>query len=1310
MENPARLKRIAGLVVGAVILVVLALLLRGPHISNALKRLILPELESALGKEVIAQKIYINLFPLFIEARDLKAFDESGQRLFSTRRVKAYVNLSGFLRKTVTIRRLVIKEPYLNVDEEQARQIEKSLREYLSRQRKDALTVKVLVVELQGGKAHLRSEGLRVSLSMDGLQGEAIIDEDQRIRFDAPSLHILREGLPEITIGASVRAVLKGSVITLQKAVIESFGSRIEGTGDYEKGRATIRTSGDLLVATFKKIFRLKERGDGEIRINGEVSYAHENLSMDLSLSGSLYLESLMELLKVEERLEGLMEFKGKIHGALRDITAQGSAVLKQGNLYDVEVDSLACKVFYEKGVLRFVDGVGSLYRGKAKASASITLPTVNHFALDIDFANADSRPLFKLIGWDPGIPAGKVTGTLHHAGGEFNPKGVFAYTSSESGADVLGRVKTLDGTYDLNGDLLTLTGIRLKTALSEVTAGGTVDIEKETLNLTGELKTPDVTDLTAPYFGKLRGTGGFHGSIHGTFQDPVIEGRVTLSQADVGGFAAGTITSDLIYRKDLLQVKEMRTETPEGTHLLSGSISFTDAEGLFDLSHPVFRLKATLKNADIGRFVKIFYPEFDGTGRFTSSLKIEGTGRSPEVRADVLIEKAVIYRVPIDSASCDFAYLQSRLEFRSASVRRGDSQVQGSFTIYPDDTFSFTASSERVRLSDLIQRPIQGELIAILTAEGKGTFDNPSIAIDAKVKEGVLRGKEIGTGLITASVKEKEFRIRASLIDDKISLIAKGSTEGVMPWEATADIRTGRYDFLITSILKDVPEDLILSLNGNMSLHGTRNHIEGSAVIKHMVLSMYGYTFTSEEEIGLDLKDRELRMGKIALRSGNTILRTGGSLIIGRSYNITVEGSSALSPFKSLSAKLGVLKGDAEFVVGITGDWDSPTINGSINLGHGAISLKEYPAYRITDLRGYLYMDNDRVVLESLKGKIGGGDIGLSGVLYLKKFRFSRFYVESNLENISASPSTEFTVNFGGNILYKGTPEKQMVSGNIDINRARYRERIEWKSWLLQTKQAEKKIKSEISNLEKAELNVKITGRDNIVIDNNVARAVVGADMVLRGTIYRPALIGRIESREGTVYFRNNEFKILHASADFADPKRLNPFVSIAAETVVKSYKIKLNLEGQLDRFDMSLSSDPPLKEMDVLALLTVGQRGGELKGLEGGIGAGEATSFVTGALQDVVEERVRSITGLDRIQIDPNVSKKTGAVEPRVTVSKRLLSDKLYVTYSSPVTTNEEQIVKIEYFMGKNVSLVGLRDERGIIGGDVRFRFEFK
>lgn len=123
----------------------------------------------------------------------------------------------------------------------------------------------------------------------------------------------------------------------------------------------------------------------------------------------------------------------------------------------------------------------------------------------------------------------------------------------------------------------------------------------------------------------------------------------------------------------------------------------------------------------------------------------------------------------------------------------------------------------------------------------------------------------------------------------------------------------------------------------------------------------------------------------------------------------------------------------------------------------------------------------------------------------------------------------------------------------------------------------------------------------------------------------------------------------------------------------------------------------------------------------MEGGIGAGEATSFLTGKMQDVIEERLKTITGFDRVQIEPSVStkstadttttvsKSTGTISPRVTVSKKL-GDKLYVTYSAAVSTGEEQIWRIEYPLGQHVSLVGDRDELGSIGGDIKFHFGFK
>ena len=87
-----------------------------------------------------------------------------------------------------------------------------------------------------------------------------------------------------------------------------------------------------------------------------------------------------------------------------------------------------------------------------------------------------------------------------------------------------------------------------------------------------------------------------------------------------------------------------------------------------------------------------------------------------------------------------------------------------------------------------------------------------------------------------------------------------------------------------------------------------------------------------------------------------------------------------------------------------------------------------------------------------------------------------------------------------------------------------------------------------------------------------------------------------------------------------------------------------------------------------------------------------------------------MRKIIGLDRFYVESYVSKTTGTVEPRVTVSKRLVGDKLIITYASSLSAVQEEVVKVEYFVDKKISLIGVIDELGGVGGDIKFRFEFK
>ncbi|MEW6162398.1 MAG: translocation/assembly module TamB domain-containing protein [Nitrospirota bacterium] len=1327
------------IVVGLVIFVS-----RGPHVSNVLKRLILPELEAAFRQRVIAQKIYINIFPFFVEAKGMKVFDEDGKRIFFANRVKGYVEPLGLLSKRISIRRLVIKEPDISTDKEQIGEVIRSFKAYLKEERRLPFKVRIKAAEINEGSASLRDEDLKSLIGIKGLGGEVIFGRDPRLKMSIKNFGIRREGLPELTGDINASLVFRKDEVEIKRFNIGSYGSVLQSSGFYSKGKGSLRTEIALLVDSVKRIFNLKERGEGRISARGEIRLEGlqqwKDIFVDLKLKGDFYIQTLMEMLKVnpvgihsygvKERVEGLVDFHGEIKGRLFDISAVAKARLRKGNLFGVEVDSLRCDVIYQDGLMRFKNGNAELYSGNAKAEASINLPGVEPFTLNVKFNSIDSSAAIMLIGWEPEIPAGKVDGELVTSGGGFNPDGWFVYNAQSTpfltlpprgggegwGEDsrlskdnVLDRIRNIKGSYSLRGDILSLFNLQVRTSLSDLQTEGTIDITKKTLNLKGRLNTNEVSDLILPYYAGLKGQGNFSGGITGTFDNPDISGRIDILNAFVEGYRAYRITSHFSYNKNLLNVHELLLTPPEEEHRIKGRILFPEAEKPFDFSEPVYEMNATIKNADLREVIKILYRDLSTKGRLNADFRIGGKGEDIEITGNAHIEKAEVYKIPFDSASMAFSYLDKGLSFKKAIIRRGISTLAAEGKISSDEKFYFRASSERILIKDIGLGNIPEGAFLSIKSEGHGTFEDPTITLNAEMVGGVFKGRSLGSGIIDVAVKNKNILLNASLFDEKVKLTGKGNLNDKLPWTAEADIQPGKYDFILGSILKDVPEDLLLNLKGHVGMKGDRKNITAEAVINHLTLALFDYSFSNDSDIKVQINNRRISFPAFTIRSGGTSLfKLRGGVEIGREYNLLLEGSSSLSPLKGLSKGVEHLTGESNFVFSITGKWEKPEMNGGLSISNASFGLRGYYP-RISSINGYASIDKDRIVVKKLSGKVGGGDINISGLLYLKAFDIKRFYFEADLDNITASLSKDFGINFKGNLLYKGTPDAQRISGDIGINRSKYKKRVEWKRWLLMTK-AKERPRAKVSRFERTELNIRISGSDNIYIDNNIARAPVMVDTVLRGTISRPVLFGRLESKKGDVYFRNNEFRIIHASADFADPNRLNPVIEIAAETSIKGYNIKLNLEGQMEHFNLSLSSDPPLEEMDILALLTVGQVGKQLKGLEGGIGAGEATSFLTGRLQDVFEERLKTITGLDRLQIDPYISKTTGTAGPRVTVSKRLAGDRLFVTYTSSLGSAEEQILKLEYLLDRNISLIGIRDERGSAGGDIKFRFKFK
>ena len=134
------------------------------------------------------------------------------------------------------------------------------------------------------------------------------------------------------------------------------------------------------------------------------------------------------------------------------------------------------------------------------------------------------------------------------------------------------------------------------------------------------------------------------------------------MPDAFIEGYPSGKLDADVVYRKNLLHINEFVLGRGDELHSIGGEIYFKNAKKLFDLSGAEYKLHAVLKHADIEKFVRIFYPDFRATGRFSSDFNIRGTAEKPDIKGPALLDKGSLYDVPFDSASFDLDYADKKL------------------------------------------------------------------------------------------------------------------------------------------------------------------------------------------------------------------------------------------------------------------------------------------------------------------------------------------------------------------------------------------------------------------------------------------------------------------------------------------------------------------------------------------------------------------------------------------------------------------------------------------------------------------------
>jgi autotransporter translocation and assembly factor TamB len=173
------------------------------------------------------------------------------------------------------------------------------------------------------------------------------------------------------------------------------------------------------------------------------------------------------------------------------------------------------------------------------------------------------------------------------------------------------------------------------------------------------------------------------------------------------------------------------------------------------------------------------------------------------------------------------------------------------------------------------------------------------------------------------------------------------------------------------------------------------------------------------------------------------------------------------------------------------------------------------------------------------------------------------------------------------------------------------------------------------------------------------------------------------------------------------------------------ETYQVTLRITGPLAAPNFSFNSDPPLGEVEILALVFSDVSPGgnaELRQFDEltpqqRLFRERAARALTSVLSTEVSRVVEETFGVDTFQItpslqDPNTQSSSAALDPgmRLTVLKRL-SERLYLTYSRSLSSSsrDTQVILLEFDQTDRVSWILSRNEDGTYALDWRVRKTF-